>query len=134
MGYRSTVTYVVYASDKVLAAKLAAWRLTGEHRQALEECSIGVNGGDGYITFEADDVKWYPTCADVAAHELLWEALEQDSEFTGTFVRLGEDDDDTEYRTFGEGEPLLRVTRGIETDVPEFKPFGYAEEGVPHKA
>jgi hypothetical protein len=134
MGYRSTVTYAIYAPEKVLMAKLAAWRLTGEHAQALAECSIGTDEGDGYITFEVNDVKWYASYEDVAIHERLWEALDQDGAFTGAFVRFGEDDNDIEYRTFGDGEPLLRVTREIETDVPQFKPFGYVEESVSREA
>jgi len=130
MGYRSTVSYAIYAPEKVMLAKLAAWRLTGEHAQALAECAIGVHEDDGYITFEANDVKWYTSYGDVAIHERLWEALDQDGAFTGAFVRFGEDGSDIEYRTFGDGEPLMRVTRGIETDVPDFKPFRDTDRGL----
>jgi|GEM_PF-1984114 len=130
MGYRSTVSYAIYAPEKVMSVKLATWRLTGEHARALAECSIGVHEGDGYITFDADDVKWYLQYEDVAIHERLWGELAQDSEFSGTFIRLGENDDDTECRNFGDGEPLMRVTRGIETNVPDFKPLRDTDRGV----
>lgn len=121
MGYRSDVIYVVQAPEQIMLAKLAAWRLTDEHTQALEECKIGTHEGVGYVMFSADNVKWYLQYADVICHENLFAAFGADDAFSGTFVRLGENDDDAEYRSFGEEEPLLQITRGVENHVPDFK-------------
>jgi len=120
MGYRSNVTYAVQAPEQTMMAKLAAWRLAGEHTQALKECLIGVCEGVGYVTFSANAVKWYLQYADVMCHENLFAAFEADDNFSGSFVRLGENDD-AEYRSFGEEEPLLQITRGVENYVPDFK-------------
>lgn len=121
MSYRSDVTYAVQAPEKIMISTLAAWRLTGKHEQALAECAIGTCEGVGFITFSADNVKWYPHYADVICHEKLFAAFEADGNFSGSFVRLGENDDDCEYRSFGEEEPLLQITRGVENHVPDLK-------------
>jgi hypothetical protein len=57
--------------------------------------------------FYVDDVKWYESYPDVQTMENLFQFVEelgQESEgwYSGMFCRIGENDDDTEQRSFGD--------------------------------
>ena len=101
MGYRSEVAYrIVFSEKKVLNEFIALVMMKGnEERKALSECEIEVqdNGrAECFVNFYAQDVKWYPSYPDVAAHTWLYEyAIERFPDGSAyAFMRIGEDRDD----------------------------------------
>ena len=123
MGYRSEVAYaIIFKStedrDKILS------RITPEQQEIIKQDGEAIIREDR-ILFHADGIKWYLSRElgqydlkgyDVVdAHDALIEAAkEAEDAFTsdaddptgvysmGVFLRLGEDDSDTERETWGE--------------------------------
>jgi hypothetical protein len=138
MGYRSDVAYMIRGPKDTMLAVLAHYRLTVPHAElALDEVVIseGIHGAND----EADLTiglkthgKWYDDYEDVKCHENLWrlfleaqEAAEADSDaihIDGRFIRIGENTDDIEVRTFGNDswnlweELDVSVSLNVDTD------------------
>lgn len=76
----------------------------------------GMRLTDEYIRFHVTDRKWYGGYTDVDAYTKLVSWLGENTECPGTFVRIGEDDEDTEVTTFNEYDYDFgpNVTRSIE--------------------
>ena len=80
---------------------------------------------DDKFLFYVTDVKWYESYPDVQAMEKLYEFVEElqnesemQSWYSGMFCRIGENDDDTEQKTFGDdpwGEMWLVRDIGFES-------------------
>jgi hypothetical protein len=74
---------------------------------------------DRVLKFTMDDVKWYPSYADVQAFETMLEEFGDDIPgYCTEFVRIGEESDDIEQRQTGNNnEYYLQVRRSIDCNV-----------------
>lgn len=138
MGYRSEVAYRIVFKDKEVLNEFIALVMMkgGLEAQALRECEIEVldNGRDEcYVNFYAQDVKWYESFPDVAAHTWLYEyaveRFEDDSAYF--FIRIGENSDDIEESEGGSDDFIdyvrddFYVTRSIELPFShDYEPVG----------
>lgn len=120
MGYYSDVAYRIGTADP----KNLLDRFLAENPQHKTELSIsGLVVDEDDLTYQISGVKWYEGYPAVAAHEALWEfarILERNGEdiICGRWCRVGEDLDDTEFRSFGEdwNLPGPYITRVIDMD------------------
>jgi hypothetical protein len=71
------------------------------------------------LKFNIPDVKWYPSYADVKMFEAMLSAFGDDIPgYCTEFVRVGEEDDDTESRRTGEdNQYYLNVRRSIDCNI-----------------
>lgn len=114
MGYRSTVAYTIRFTDdddrmntQSFYTFIAEAKANDATRSALEECEIDEQKLQ--INYHVEDTKWYDTYSHVQAHmELLLlvsdtiETYEDTRECIGyVFTRIGENDDDTEWKANG---------------------------------
>jgi hypothetical protein len=97
MGYRSQLAYIiefhnVQDRDAFVALMLA------KNEEALTEAIIDTDHGYAkpLITYQAEDVKWYPDYPYVKAHTHIYASAKELYDAAYKFVRLGEDDDDVE--------------------------------------
>ena len=105
MGYYSDVAYVAVGKKDDMLAAIAAWRLSDPDKAAiqLDEVDIVPHGDEHLlVSFYADNIKWYDSFNTVQAHELFLSSLES-KPIAARFVRIGEDEDDTETRSYGDG-------------------------------
>ena len=130
MGYRSTVAYTIrFTSDDdrlnehTFYTFIAEAKSNDSCRAALEECEIDEQKLQ--INFQVEDYKWYDSDPNVQNHEELlllvkdtYETYEDTRECIGyVFTRIGENDDDTEWRANGKYEvDWLWVRREIIKD------------------
>jgi len=130
MGYRSTVAYTIRFTDDddklnehTFYTFIAEAKSKDTCRAALEECEIDENKLQ--INYHAEDIKWYDTYSHVQNHEELlllvndtYKTFEDTRECIGyVFTRIGENDDDTEWRADGKYEvDWLWVRREIIKD------------------
>ena len=111
MGYRSEVAYrIVFKDKQVLNEFIALVMMKGGHeKQSLSECEIEVveptTGHSGLfcVNFYAQDVKWYTSYVDVAAHTWLYEfAVERfPDDCAYHYIRIGEESGDIEDEELG---------------------------------
>ena len=133
MGYYSEVCMAVRAPKEWLIAEVATLRLTGDEarQQALDELTLIEDDKDFAILYLHDNCKWYAGYRDVAAIEAVWDhfiealMLSESPDSAGldgprrnidaAFVRIGEEDNDTESRYHG-SDPydLVYLSRGVE--------------------
>jgi hypothetical protein len=117
MGYRSSVAYTIrFVSDDDRMNTQSFYTFIAEAkskeacRAALEECDVDENKLQ--INYYVDDVKWYDSYSHVDNHMKLIElandtieTYEDLKECIGyVFARVGENDDDTEWRANGESD------------------------------
>ena len=128
MGYRSEVVFAIRGKKDAITAFLVKQRLT-QPDVVDDPCwkDIKVSGDGAVIHFHAPDVKWCPGYPGVQFFERFWSDAEayggdfteelQDGVLEGGFARLGEEDDDTDTRYFGEeGYDLVSISRAIRCD------------------
>lgn len=105
MGYYSEVAYVAIGKKDDMLAAIAAWRLSSPDKAViqLDEVDI-VPYGDEHllVSFHIDSIKWYDGFERIQAHELFLLSLE-DKPIAARFVRIGEDENDIETQTYGDG-------------------------------
>ena len=104
MGYRSEVVLAVNSDAyAVLTTVLARG---GEFFNLFKEATTEPNDHqEDSIVYSWESIKWYPSYPDVAAVETFMSRLEEEGmEESFRFVRVGEDNDDTEQR--GNGFPI----------------------------
>ena len=97
MGYRSDVAYVIKFKsfdDREAFISLMLSKNDGDITQAVDETKHDYKE-EQLITFEADDVKWYPDFPDVQAHEQLYKDAHQYFEADYRFLAIGEDGAET---------------------------------------
>jgi hypothetical protein len=134
MGYRSEVGYVIAFGDKdlfkqfIVQSKLdpvyeLCWKAEYETNftQVLDDKLM--------LKFHATDVKWYDDYADVKCHEALLKLVDDyiekyteqiDTGISWSFIRIGEELDDNEHRTGGDGYNLwesIGISRTIDWGV-----------------
>ena len=109
MGYRSTVVCRIVGEHKPLMAELA--RLAMKYgalavfQEAMSECTTNNFGsGRAIFGFTFDDIKWYDSYPDIEMFEMFWDhfCTCEKHGFDGAFLRIGEEDQDTELRYFGD--------------------------------
>lgn len=105
MGYYSEVAYVAVGKKDDMLAAIAAWRLSSPDQAAiqLDEVNIVPHGDEHLlVSFYTDGIKWYDSFDAIRAHESFLTSLE-DKPISARFVRIGEDVEDIETRTYGDG-------------------------------
>ena len=125
MGYRSDVAYTIrFKKEEDYHLFILEAKAKPETAGALDECTCISNEFHHRIDFSADSIKWYESLPWVQMHEeLIDQAHEWANElkFGGSdyrlgyvFVRVGEDDNDTERREGGNNAyDWLHITRQI---------------------
>ena len=139
MGYRSDVRMVIQGPKELILAGFAALALTGDSamQEALKEWDLREDGVQ--VTAGEPDIplavailgrggtnwKWYGDYADVQAHTAIFNHFQQLYDnfpnelpylwLTGTFARIGEDDNDIKTDYWG-NDPykLLSIRRSID--------------------
>lgn len=115
MGYRSNVLIVYHGPKEVVKAFIVAAKFNG-HGKAITEMTTK-DCPDGFaIGTLFKGVKWYMDYLDVKMHEDLWYFAQEFENLSGSFCRTGEDDDDTERKSFGEASDPINVHRVIDCD------------------
>ena len=97
MGYRSDVAYVIKFKsfdDREAFISLMLSKNDPNIYQAVNETKYDYKE-EPLITFEVDDVKWYPDFPDVQAHEQLYKDAHQYFEADYRFLAIGEDGAET---------------------------------------
>ena len=97
MGYRSDVSYVIKFKsfgDREAFISLMLSKNDGDITQAVNETKYDYRE-EPLVTFEADDVKWYPDFPDVQAHEQLYKQAHELFEADYRFLAIGEDGAET---------------------------------------
>lgn len=132
MGYRSHVMALVYpdAEDDARAQELYDQLkvLMATTFKATIDGATEFDGFAGFMTwmdsdrvlkFDLPDVKWYESYADVKLFTKMMQAFHHEIEgYCTEFVRIGEDDDDTEQRRTGENNQYyLHVSRSVDCNV-----------------
>jgi hypothetical protein len=121
MGYRSDVKALIYPanSDKNLLEydklKLLFNTTFKDVFEAWGEDYFSWDDKHRVLKFNADSVKWYDSYPEV---KLLVKFLEdvRDLEYEYEFIRIGEEDDDTETDSTGDSEGFMYVQRTIEVN------------------
>ena len=116
MGYRSDVAYVIkFKSMEQRTAYVASVRLSSdkEKQEALAECKQPE--GEPLITYQADNVKWYPDYAEVRAHVRVYQDAHKEFAAIYRFVAVGEDGAENEdYEDdHGELEDMLYASHSL---------------------
>ncbi len=97
MGYRSDVAYVIKFKsfdDREAFISLMLSKNDPNIYQAVNETKHDYKE-EPLITFEVDDVKWYPDFPDVQAHEQLYKQAHELFEADYRFLAIGEDGAET---------------------------------------
>jgi hypothetical protein len=140
MGYRSDVKMVIIGDKEPMRAELASLVMTDPGvAERIQDKAGGLrifeDGKNLVLTLRGEDWKWYPNYPDVQAYERIWshfESLEkgagpQDPVYTGSFARLGEEDNDIEISAFGEESyELIELRRSticsyLDMDAPDIR-------------
>ena len=132
MGYRSNLMVLIYPDvDKVEAEspkyeqlKLLMGTTFKDVAEEFEAYMMWLDS-DHVLKFTLDDVKWYPSYADVQMFEKMLAMFkgsgDDDEDITGyctEFVRIGEDHDDAEEVHTGDNNHYyLSVRREIDCNV-----------------
>ena len=131
MGYRSTVG-IMFKRDNKDAPSIPTVLALAKTKGILQGDGLGqywndedYGWDDNKFLFFVSDVKWYEGYPDVEAMEKLYEFVEElqnesevQSWYSGMFCRIGENNDDTEQKTFGDdpwGEMWLVRDIGFES-------------------
>lgn len=126
MGYYSSGAIRITGPKERMLAELASLSLLGDEnmRDALKEFTLMADGEkDAVLGLDYEDWKWYPDYKDIQAFEKVWGRFEdlwnESSEalFNGSFIRIGEDNEDIEQRHFGDSAPeLIQLCRSFVCD------------------
>ena len=123
MGYRSDVVFAMYALDEKDYPALQVW--FSQFEQEIAELDIARHFKDYYmrenpIIFEATDIKWYDSYAEVKFMDALLNKFRDAFQTEATedlynyeFIRIGEDTTDIEEDCGNHGFNLIGVSRVI---------------------
>ena len=123
MGYRSDARLLFYCDEgdmNYAALKLWVQENMADELENMEEFKHGQSKG---FVFEWESVKWYEGYPDIDKIEdaidrfaELFDAKREEGmpDFSYEFVRIGENDDDTEVRQSSNCDYLLHVSRSIQ--------------------
>lgn len=105
MSYYSKVAYVAVGKKDDMLTAIAAWRLNSPDKAGiyLDEVDIVPHGNEHLlVSFYTNSTKWYDSFERIQAHESFLSSLD-DKPIAARFVRIGEDENDIETRTYGDG-------------------------------
>lgn len=118
MGYTSSGAVRIRGPREAMLAQLVALKLTDPDQvhltEALKACRLVEYPLDKNLLMLGWEIngKWYEGYPDVAAFMRIWEHFEKQADlageegkledFDGKYLRIGEDDNDTEQRWFGD--------------------------------
>ena len=120
MGYRSNGAMHFEGRTEDLETAVALLRLQaddGMKEQLAENFIMNTSGEYSCFGFQFEGWKWYDGYDDIQALERIWgwfDGRGEDLNIKGAFVRIGEDDEDTETRYINDGYELLQVSRTYE--------------------
>jgi len=119
MGYRSNIRCLIYPSgienaerDEKYEALKTIMNTTFKEVFDMWSEHFTVDDTNMVIDFTIDDVKWYEGYPDVAAFDALLPALD-DLGYSYEFIRVGEDQNDIEYRQSDDNHNYLGTTTSI---------------------
>lgn len=107
MGYNSSGAVRIVGPKDQMLAQLVALKLADQDQEGLEEalkeCKL-VQSTDEEALMLGWEIngKWYDTYADVQAFSRIWDHFADMEDFTGSWVRIGEEDSDVEQKHFGD--------------------------------
>jgi hypothetical protein len=117
MGYRSDVAYMIqFAKQEDYWGFVAEAKCDPETSACFTDDGFKQNDKLHALQFGADQVKWYPDYDDVKCHKALWaKAEDRDASCDGYFVRIGEEVDDIEEKSFGDEPPYdyINIERAL---------------------
>lgn len=121
MGYRSNVATVIYGDNRN-PEKYALLKtlMNTTFKVAYDAWSGCVTWHDTkcVLEFFIEDTKWYESYPDVMAFTTMLENLQEIEGVNYEFVRIGEDDEDIERQSHGNGEEgLISISRSIQVDL-----------------
>jgi len=121
MGYRSQVAVVIYGDNRD-AEKYALLKTL--MNTTFKDVYTDFDGNAEWhdhkhvLEFKMEDVKWYDGYDDVQNFMQMLGQIGEIEGFNYEFMRLGEDDNDIDTQSEGNGiEHLLRCVRTIEVDL-----------------
>ena len=123
MGYRSDVRCLIYGPPDKIQALWTKHTLSGNEALkfgGLLECieRYLIQEDISVIDLEMDDVKWYEDFPDVVGWNRILQDIDEElpntEGLTYEFIRIGEDDTDTETTTSMDAERFMYVSRTIE--------------------
>lgn len=133
MGYRSKVIYAIVAPKETMISFLVAAKLSDPIiGSAIDEMRLMAWGNThSIIAQDFSDVKWYEDYDDVKSHTAFWNYADENHEdlkIYGRFVRVGEESDDVEIKSFGDGDDIydladvsIDINTSIDFDAPEIR-------------
>lgn len=126
MGYRSDVMALIYPEAQVECGEKAAYEqlklLMGTRFKDVSDewfgkCMTWMDDAH-VLKFDLPDVKWYPSYKDVQMFENMLVTLGELESYCTEFMRIGEDDDDSEVRRTGNDiQYYLNVRRSIDCNI-----------------
>ena len=131
MGYRSDVMALIYPEAQVECGEKAAYEqlkvlMATTFKEVVDEffgsCMTWMDA-EHVLKFDIPDVKWYPSYKDVQMFEKMLESFNPDSSddipgYCTEFIRIGEDNDDSEDRRTGEdNQYYLQLRRSIDCNI-----------------
>lgn len=113
MGYRSNGRWIIKGPADTVIAAWAATRLEVKLPDPPDDVSFDMFNvytidDTGYIRFEFDDWKWYPSYSDIQFFEHVWAYLSDVDGLSGRRVHIGEDNA-VEENCFGFTDVYLGV-------------------------
>jgi len=122
MGYRTNGKWIITGPvDKVITALVSMRLEIPEHKEAgFDSFESFQSDGVGYVRFEFEDWKWYPSYGDVQWFESVWNWLDahhEDFELSGKRVHIGEDSE-VEAHEFGTDSIDLYVSTSFNDEEP----------------
>lgn len=121
MGYRSDVHMVFYTSSREEDAAVQLWVQENiqPHLEGDTCKPFSLDRLRGYYVV-LEDVKYYPDYPAVAAIDAAFaqfsEMDEPNNGYACEFIRIGEESEDTEFRSSDRPDGLLYVSRKVNTD------------------
>jgi hypothetical protein len=119
MGYRSDVAYIIKFKNKEDRDTFVDLMMAKDDPHITEAVKETLHGDEeGTVRFSAESVKWYDGYSDVDSHRQLLDTAVEIEGADYRFVRIGEDYEDIEIRSGGDGDhclyELLDVARSID--------------------
>lgn len=108
MGYRSDVAYIIKFKNKEDRDAFVDLMMAKDDPHIAEAVKETMHDDEeGTVRFSVESVKWYDSYPDVASHMQLLDIADEIEGADFRFVRIGEESDDVEIRSGGDGDHCL---------------------------